>query len=729
MCRRRGASPDGALRSSPAMRARGGRACWPVPPRCSPGRCLSVKQLRALSRAFLRGVAALPGDGGAYARLAGRRGRCRARRASTPASLALVAPCLRPELPLPIIPSAPGVPELRQIARDPRRPSSPAPPPAMPPAFDLGALPEKAAALVAAALEPHDRRALRLACAAGCRAVDAHAPLSTAVYISLLADHPYGAPPARLRALVGRMQRAEALRFLLDPAPPADMRWQQLDAAQRLAQLLAVWAASGGPPLRWPSLTCIRDCPATCLGLLAPLAPNLQRLSVICDGGGVRAADLAALPSACSVLTALRIASWRDPASMQADSATVQLDALAGLTCLRSLVLDIGHSPTFGGLLHLSSCLLQQITKLVAPRDRIIGSSSGAFRALRHVAWLPTKGHISCTPLDCFMPATLLRQLTAIEFAGKRPSPNIATPLTQPALAHLTALVDLALPDLDVHPSELAAIAAATSARLTRLRAATISVLAAEPVPHFPELLELACGFEAWSEQGSLHDMAPKLRALFLGRCGPNGLAGGLIDNVTLTKLELTQGLEDYVGMPGFQQLLGCMDLQKLQLSPPPEYERDFLTGDELSLVLAIMASMRTGRREMYLRLPDAYRTFQAVGLASSCADLAVLDVAYDSMLLEEWGTVLRTIVLALGWGPSHLRVDFPMQMDKFEMPAEDEAAIHMVEAAGYQGDTHVVLRNAWCVTPAVLHRAEQNARLCGRRLANLRLLWGDDEW
>ena len=78
---------------------------------------------------------------------------------------------------------------------------------------------------------------------------------------------------------------------------------------------------------------------------------------------------------------------------------------------------------------------------------------------------------------------------------------------------------------------------------------------------------------------------------------------------------------------------------------------------------------------------------------------------------------------------PPELRITFPAHADS-GAPVDNISTIHLAEAAALacgNHPTYIVLRNAWDVTPRALHEAEQHARLRGRRLSDIRLLWGDD--
>lgn len=448
--------------------------------------------------------------------------------------------------------------------------------------FDLGALPDDAVAVVVSCMPVEDRQAMRLACVRACAAVDAHAPLSSSVYVALLGGHPFGAPAGRLPALAARMRRAASLRFLLAPAPTPHDRWEQHDCARRLQARLAGGAAAG-PPLQWPSLTAVRDCPATCLREVVALAPNLARLSVICDAGGVRGEDLAFLAQHATALTALRLAALCDPAASVGPSGEPRpgplcsddtlRGALSVMSGLRSLTLEhTGESLNRfePGLGQLRAQLEQLLTPICDFPCRADTSFLPSLRRLKLTgdacqfigdAWLGEFAQ-RCAPR--------LTQLTALMLEGDRelfaPSGGGQRIPLAAAVSPLAMLFDLSLPSLHLKREEVLAIALARP-YLSRLCAASISLGGSHdiPCPLFPCLEELACGFKKCSRLERRH--LPQLDSLQLGECGGGGsrLLSALLDGLAdLTTLELPLPLTHYVDGDNFAGLLSFVDCLRL---------------------------------------------------------------------------------------------------------------------------------------------------------------------
>lgn len=586
----------------------------------------------------------------------------------------------------------------------------------------------------------------------------------------MLGGHPFGAPADRLPALAARMRRATSLRFLLAPAPTPRARFEQHDCARRL-QARLTGSAAWGQPLQWPSLTAVQDCPATCLREVVALAPNVVRLSAVCDAGGVRSEDLAFVAQRATALTALRLAALRDWDSPENGDPTSE--GRPGYMCsterchaplrlmggLRSLTLehngDIGES--FNARLY---GLPARLERLRAPMSDFCAN----------LAFMPSLQRLelaadACRTMfpdwlsdfaqDC---APHLSQLTALKVAGDRERLGPAgggggqqpVPLAA-ALSPLRALVDLSLPLLDLGLEEVLEVSAARP-ELTSLAAASMSVADSPnlPRPLFAKLRRLACGFSCCSTlEKNAH--LPRLEVLSLGVVEHNDdgpLPSSFFHaNVRLDTLELPLPLSWYLAGGGFGPLTeNCASILCIRFTAPlhlewPRGERgERLVGDEdVRLQREAFTSLCA------LEPPELHMRFAHIGCADAALALMVAREV-DTSNLDVLGITLDSHVLSLESQLYTLARAAAPRVRLFELafPASDRpngvscdlvgpqdhcGIIYAIEGLN-DGRTRFVLRNDWCVTPRALEAALARARQRGLPL-RVRLLWGDgrDEW
>lgn len=449
--------------------------------------------------------------------------------------------------------------------------------------FDWQALPGAAAAAIAEALEPPERRALRRACRGAAGVVDAHARVM--VCISLIEGHPFGAPVADLARLLTRFPCAELLWFGVDPAPPGardlsctpqlaclphPVQQVQAAGATQLRGLLAAWAAEAPPkaPLAWASLTIVWDCPSSCLAALTPHCPSLQSLRVMIDNGGVEAAPVRAL-SHLTGLTRLHIASYKDPTTGAHEDAVYDPDlysALGGLTRLRWLDLAFGPSSytgsqaSVGALSHLTnlSHLKFSFPNALSAHDQPPDHCLAPLASLRHLA---LSGAAQPSNLAVMLGAAT-KSLEHIQLA----IPGLQS--MTPTLATFAAsLAYLSLPQATIAQPQLCVLAAACPG-LRFLTAAALSANASCGAL-FRNLSNLSCGFTGFTYP--LPSLAPRLCCLTVGQC--SGGVPLLVSNAERGRygqyLELTEPLLHYINVRGHERLYEYPALRSLSLTAP----------------------------------------------------------------------------------------------------------------------------------------------------------------